>query len=312
MHTSFDWKPFVIAWFILILQHNRASVPVQPELEHHTRQYSDWSWVPMGEIAFADSVLAYDPGALGENTGDEPAEPFNNPSNVLGVPDTDTSSVRHLSLGNGGTVILLFRDNILYDGPGADLCFWMPDPSPEEAVVFISRDNQTFKRAGTISSANPLLDIKGAADPGLFYPIIKIRDNAFQGELDTPDLGADIDAVCAINTCKIHEYSADQLFKDLSTTLQEDAERILQPVIRDIQSHQEVQVLIEIHPESRGSMDFNLLLSQEWARILRDYLQEDLGLDAQFTAVAQAAPSYSYSPVQFINGRVQILIQYKP
>jgi hypothetical protein len=152
-------------------------------------QYStDWSWLSMGEVCFADSVIHYDPGAPGADTGDEPDPLFKNASLCLGPPDQLDNTLASVSLGSGGTLILEFTDNVFFDQPGPDLYFWMPDHQPEEAQVWISRDGAVFQNVGTVSSESPFLDISGAAKPGDFYTVLKIRDNPFQGDSNSPSL----------------------------------------------------------------------------------------------------------------------------
>ena len=270
------------------------------------------SWVPMIEIAWADSVIHYDPGAMGENTGNEPDIRYRNPNLALGPPDHSDSTFGTVALGNGGTLILQFRDNILYDGSGPDLCFWMPDSSAEEAVVFISRDGRSFSRAGTVSSDQPLLDIRSAAKAGQFYTFIKIRDNVFQGATDTPDQGADIDAACALHTGMIFQLASDKVFIGRGIDLQPEAGQVLADVIDVIQSRRQVQVLIEIFSNG-GMSDFNTLLTQQQAGVLRNFLRDTLSLPAEYTAVGMGSSHADavLSPDKALSGnRIQIFIQY--
>ena len=116
-----------------------------------------------------------------------------------------------------------------------------------------------------------------------------------------------------MHTSRIYEFSADKLFVELSESLQEDAGIRLNSVLSVIQSNHNVQVLIEIHTDSGGTPDFNLLLSQQWARMLQDFFQNNVKPDVRLTVVgmgSRKADSHALSDKTFINGRIVILIQY--
>jgi hypothetical protein len=229
---------------------------------------TDWSWLPMGEICFADSVLHYDPGRPGLNTGGEPDSKFTDPDRCLGPPSEAIKDF--VSLGSGGTLILQFNDNVVYDGPGPDLYFWIPDLIPVEATVWISRDGVVFLHAGRISSENPTLDLSGTAEPGEFYTQLKIRDDSAD-TLKNASLGIDLDAVASINNAIVTAIPADSLFSELN--LKPQAARYLKPVVQLINNYPGSAVLIEVHTRNSGAADFNLLLSQQQAKLIRDYLK---------------------------------------
>ncbi|MCJ7812896.1 hypothetical protein MUP95_06235, partial [bacterium] len=80
-------------------------IHVQPNslLEIGGRKYN----YPMGDISFVDSVVFYDPGAMGKGTGDEPNPEFQNPDMALGPPDyMINEDSNFVSLGRGGFIIL--------------------------------------------------------------------------------------------------------------------------------------------------------------------------------------------------------------
>ncbi|MFC1569057.1 OmpA family protein [bacterium] len=247
---------------------------------------TDWSWLSMGEVCFADSILLYDPGAPGADTGDEPDKAFQNPLFCLGPPNHSDSTDGMTALGSGGTLILEFTNNVFFDNTGPDLYFWMPDKQPDEAQVWISQDGVIFQRVGTVSSESPFLDISNVAKPGDLYTILKIRDNPFQGDSNSPSLGSDIDAVAAIHTAVVEVIPLATLFYPMQTFLKPEASEKLNPVADLIRQYPQGQVLIEVYTENIGMQNYNLLLSQQWAKVIRDYFIQDAHIqNVRYTAI---------------------------
>jgi len=258
------------------------STEIQPDFVYST----DWFWLAMGDLCFADSVLLYDPGAPGNGTGEEPDSVFQNAGYSLGPPDHQDSTNGFVSLGSGGTLILEFKDNVFFDQSGPDLYFWMPDTLPEEAQIWISQDGIIFQQAGIVSSEAPFLDISGVAEPGEFYTVIKIRDVFTQGGNDRPSSGSDIDAVAAIHTAIVKVLSTENLFDPMGTTIKKEASERLQSVADLIRKYPGGQVLIEVYTENIGTRDYNLLLSQKWAKEIRDFFLRDADIRVvRFSAV---------------------------
>ena len=252
---------------------------------------TDWSWLPMGEICFADSVLFYDPGKPGLNTGGEPDSRFTDPELCLGPPSENTTGF--VSLGSGGTLVLQFNNNVVYDGPGPDLYFWIPDSVPEEATVWISRDGVVFLHAGQISSESPFLDLAGVAVPGEFYTQLKIRDDSADA-VRKGSLGIDLDAVASINNAIIIPIPADSLFSELN--LKSEAARFLKPVVQTMNDYPGCDVLIEVYTKNSGAADFNLLLSQQQAKLIRDYLKfKERLVHYQYSAIGLGKQQF-YNP----------------
>ena len=91
----------------------------------------------MGDISFADSVVLYDPGAYGENTGDEPELRFRNASTALGPPDfIPDENTGFVSLGKGGFLILKFKLKVWFMEIFQTL-FVCPSPSSFRFPKFI-------------------------------------------------------------------------------------------------------------------------------------------------------------------------------
>lgn len=277
---------------------------------------SHWdSLFPMGSISFADEIVLYDPGALGSQTGEEPTSHFQNYTKALGPPDNenfrDTSFV---SLGKGGTLIIKFLDNVLVDGLGPDLKIFMMDSIVEEIKVWISQDNKIFHFIGFASSQNSTLDIQTGAEPGGIYPYVKLRDCANQGELSGPALGADIDAIGAINTAIYHSIPIDELFQSNRMALKSEANNILLPIIKEIDLYSQSHITLAAHSDNLGTEVFNLMFSQQWAWTLRDFLLEKADCsENQITAIGlgEAKPIVPNDSEnnRRINRRIEILIR---
>ena len=237
-----------------------------------TKSRIDDTVFPLGMISFADSVILYDPGAFGEGTGDEPEAKHQNQLAALGAPDYDgESDTGYVSLGINGTIVLKFTDNVLIDGPGPDLYIYEIGGEPEECLIWISQNGEIFIPVGKTSRANPGIDIQPYARSGVSYSYIKLRDNSERGDSDDPALGADIDAVGAINTAIQITIPADQLFTFKTSNLIDGAQEILSEIGQQIRSIPNAVVTIEAHTDTRGAEDFNLIVSQSQAAVIRNY-----------------------------------------
>jgi outer membrane protein OmpA-like peptidoglycan-associated protein len=237
-----------------------------------TKSRIDDTIFPLGIISFADSVVMYDPGAFGEGTGDEPEPKYQNQLLVLGPPDYDAEiDTGYVALGTNGTIVLKFTDNVLIDGPGPDLYVYEIGDEFEECLVWISQNGKIFLPVGRTSRTNPGIDIHPYAKPGVSYSYIKLRDNSERGDSDDPALGADIDAVGAINTAIRIIIQADRLFAFKTSNLTQEAPEILSEIAQQIRSIPHAIVSIETHTDTRGSEDFNLIISQSQAATIRNY-----------------------------------------
>ncbi len=268
---------------------------------------------PIGLYSFADSIVQYDPGALGLDTGGEPDPLFQRPDLALGIPDCSAdSSAGTVSLGSGGTLIIQFTDNVLLDGPGPDLCILFAD---SEAVnIWISQDSNIFRYAGKASIERPCIDILPYADRGFVYPYIKLRDDPLQGDEDDPALGADIDAVGAVNTAIHVVLSSASLFATGTSRLNPGLLDPFEEIAEKIRQIPRAHVTIEGHTDDLGNEDFNMLLSQQQAGKIRDYLMDTANIEnAEFTLTGRGSlrpvvPNNSENNRR-TNRRIEIFIQ---
>lgn len=240
--------------------------------DEQTKDRIDDAIFPLGIISFADSVVLYDPGASGEGTGDEPEPKYQNQLTALGAPDYDADiDTGYVALGTNGTIVLKFTDNVLIDGSGPDLYVYEIGGEAEECLVWISQNGKIFLPVGRTSRTNPGIDIQPYAKPGVSYSYIKLRDNSEREGRDDGSLGADIDAVGAINTAIRITIPADRLFTFKTSNLTEGAPEILSEIAQQIRSIPHAIVSIESHTDTRGSEDFNLIVSQSQAAVIRNY-----------------------------------------
>lgn len=287
--------------------------PVQPNnpLEDQNVEYD----FPMGEISFADSVVMYDPGAMGQGTGDEPDPEFQKPDRALGPPNAITEEdTGFVSLGRGGYIILKFTDNVLIDGPGSDLTIFETNSNPEDFFVWISRDGKIFLPLGEVKSDQPNIDIQSKAEPGVFYSYVRIRDDPDQGEEMGPSLGADIDAVAAIHSAVRKKIYSDQLFAGKTPNLSDQAPEILAGIANTIRQYLPATVSIEAHTDSWGAENYNLILSQQQAYEIRNYfLDREQLREVDYTVIGwgEMVPSVSNDTEEgrYENRRVEILIK---
>jgi OOP family OmpA-OmpF porin len=268
---------------------------------------------PVGTCSFADTVILYDPGSTGAETGGEPDTDFQKPESALGVPDWSADDrPGFVALGSGGTLILQFSDNVLLDGPGPDLCIFLADT--DDVNVWISHDGRIFHFAGRASRKKPCIDILPCAEPGFVYPFVKIRDDPLQGGETNPALGADIDAVGAVNTAMYFILPSDSLFQEGTSNLMEESGGLLEDIAAKIRRIPRAHVTIEGHTSDRGSEEFNLVFSQLQAGSIRDYLMDHAHIgNAEFTLIGRggripAAPNDSETG-RMRNRRIEVFIQ---
>ena len=159
--------------------------------------------------------------------------------------------------------------------------------------------------------------IKDFPKPGiLFYDITSVLFNpdAFKYCIDKMSEmygSINIDAVAAINNAIVSPIQADSLFMEL--TLKFLAPHHLEPVVQMLKSYPGSHVLIEVYTENSGSADFNLLLSQQQAKLIRDYLKFDQVMtDYQYSAVGLGNYQFFNPHLKLItDGGIAAIIIYK-
>lgn len=280
---------------------------------HVTEQIEPEITFLMGDISFADTVVLYDPGAFGEGTGDEPDVRFQNAESALGASDYDAGKdTGYVSLGKGGTLVLRFIDNVLIDGPGPDLHIF--ETSDEDVHVWISEDGNVFTPVDKATKIQRSLDIGPYIRPGMVYPFVKLRDDPYQGEQEGPSLGADIDAVGAINSAIRITIEADKLFPVKKSSFTEDASHWLSQIADTIRQVPKPHIDIEVYTDSWGTEDFNLIITQSQAATILNYFLDTEGLTEMTYSVlglGEADPRATNDTEEGrrLNRRVELLIR---
>lgn len=165
---------------------------------------------PDGEISFADSIISFAPG--GDTSGLHAATQY--PANALGIPDyssvgtcntNNAFECDYVTLGEGGTLIVSFVDNVLTGSGDTDFDLWIFEVGSdvEDTYVEISVDGTTWEAVGKVSGSTSGIDIDAYGfGVSSEFQFVKLIDDPLEGQRsgDGAFVGADIDAVGAIST----------------------------------------------------------------------------------------------------------------
>jgi hypothetical protein len=161
---------------------------------------------PQGAISFADAVVSYSPTA-------GPTLPHQGAFNALGVPNYNNVNscasqalCSFVTLGQGGSIVLRFVDNVL-TGSGtaaADLWIFEVGPDVEKTFIDVSTDGIVWTSVGFVGGATAGVDLDafgfGIASS---FAYVRLTDDPSVGGGGGATPGADIDAVGAISTRRI-------------------------------------------------------------------------------------------------------------
>lgn len=176
-----------------------------------------------GERSFADAVLLYEPGFGGGLIPTSPA--FGDPLSSLGTPDypvsSDSSTTGSISLGNGGRIILEFKDNLLTTSGGSAEDLFIFEVGPRREGTFVSLrptlntlsrldpagdiDGDGFFEVGTADGGTGGIDIDAFFSGDLAFDAVQLIDDPNQGPTTGTSVGADIDAVGAFSSAVVPE-----------------------------------------------------------------------------------------------------------
>ena len=164
---------------------------------------------PLGAISFADAVVSYMPGMVGS----QPTEPNRGAANALGLPDyagaincTTQVNCPYVSLGDGGSIVLQFVDNVLTGSDSSDLDLWVFEVGSdiEDTFVDVSFDGVTWSAVGKVFGSTAGIDLDafglGASD---IFRYVRLTDDTNADDQSGATVGADIDAVGAISTSAV-------------------------------------------------------------------------------------------------------------
>ena len=164
-----------------------------------------------GAISFADQVVDYSPNA----GGSPPTLVFQTPDSALGAPnDPDPGAepidgVATVSLGQRGSITVQFIDNLLTaSGDGQPDLIVFESGEIESVSVEVSRDGVQFVNVGTVGGLLNTVDLDqfgfNAQDR---FAFVRLTDNR-QGDVNSPSLGADIDAIGALSSVSVESFDA--------------------------------------------------------------------------------------------------------
>lgn len=203
--------------FFLILTFLCCAAPTQAEIISGID-------FPQGALSFADAVASYSPGP-----GPDPA--FVEPANALGVPDVNTTNglacflspstanCLFTSLGEGGSLILQFTDNLLTGsspsgsvvgvGDGFNDLYIFEVGVAESTSVEISANGTDWHNVGQIGGGGSGIGVfsygfdidKLGFGYGDSFSLVRIVDLLL--DPGTSPEGADIDAVAAISSVPV-------------------------------------------------------------------------------------------------------------
>ncbi len=177
-------------------------------------------YFPQGAISFADEVVSYNPEAGGSAV---PSAANADPTKALGAPQipgntavsacSDVNLCKFVSLGDGGSIVLKFTDNLLTgsDSPALDLWVFEVGPDVEDTHVEISKDGIVWYSVGTVYGTTSGIDIDAYGFTSSdHFAYVRLTDDTWEGGQTGPSVGADIDAVGAITTIPYQAPAAPQ------------------------------------------------------------------------------------------------------
>ncbi|MBR2995904.1 MAG: hypothetical protein IKF45_04270 [Lachnospiraceae bacterium] len=148
--------------------------------------------VPVG--AFAVEVMDFEHGKSWTKDKDN-----QDPDLVLGLPDSSNAaeSTGDLNLGGGGRVTVRLGEAV-YDGKGNDLYVFEVGPDVEATKVEVSSDLVTWYEVGIAEGRTAGVDLSGKVPKDETFQYVRLTDCNEDATGSYP--GADIDAVCGLNT----------------------------------------------------------------------------------------------------------------
>ena len=210
-------------------------------------------YLPLGNLSFADSVIAFTPG---EPIGRTPEKGLG-PSQGEASLETDCAL-----LGLGGTVTFFFGDNAITDINGPDLYVFEMGNDIEPTNLEISKDGVNWVDIGKIDGGTASLDISDFVRKGETFNYLKLTD------LKTgfgPPPGADIDAVAAIGGALRMNLDSAVLFETGKHVLKEEGILAIQELAEQMKNLQKGTITVEGHTDDVGSATTNKTLSQKRA-----------------------------------------------
>lgn len=260
---------------------------------------------PQGPRSFADEVVTFEAG------DPDAGQVSERPQTTLGPPDYNAQNdANYLTLGCAGSLVLAFTDNSLVDTPGPDLHIFEIGPHVEATGLAVSEDGANWIRVGRIEGGKSAVDIAPFTEPGATFRYVKLVDLK-QSCRDYP--GADIDAVGAIGSARTITLDSSVLFDTGEHELKEAAASALSAVAEELELYPQAEVTVSGHTDSVGSESDNLVLAQNRADSVVNFLSlspglEDLDVVAQSFGESRPIASNETEEGRQRNRRVQITV----
>lgn len=227
-------------------------------------------YLPLGNMAFADSVVSYIPGIP------TPLPLYIYPERALGEPDFNHyKDESFVSLGCKGQLTLQFISNGFIDIEGDDLYFFEVGPSVESFKIEISTDGEDWIYIGTLPGSNCSIDIgksQRVRTEQEVYHFVRITDLGDFCRGPTP--GADIDAVGAIGGVLKFNLSASVLFDSDKYEIKSEAKETLDKIQDILKLMPYAFVQIDGHTDGDASKTYNEILGENRALSVRNYLDK--------------------------------------
>ncbi|WP_282112555.1 OmpA family protein [Maribacter stanieri] len=208
-------------------------------------------YLPLGELSFADAVVAYHhPLLLTQQV-----------KNVLGEPDVlqgyDIEDITGIhSLGLGGTITVQFTDNALTDVNGPDLyIFEIGQIEPTD--LEISKNGKEWIHVGKIDGGVAEVDISPFVKQGELFYYVRLTDLKMKSGLP----GADVDAIAAIGAAMRLNLDSKVLFETGKSNLKPEGIIALKELAENIVVLKKGNVIVEGHTDDVGSAETNQKLS---------------------------------------------------
>ena len=219
-------------------------------------------YLPLGDLSFADSVVAFQPGKPEGRT----------PEKGLGPAQGNARALKDCAgLGIGGRLTLFFQDNAITDVNGPDIYVFEVGVI-EPTNLEISTNGVSWINVGKIEGGTAFVDIKEHVRPGEIFNYIRFTD--LDTWSDVP--GADIDAVAAIGGALRLNLDSAVLFETGSHILKEEGIIAVRELALQMKNLKKGTITVEGHTDDVGSDTNNKTLSQKRASSVASALRNVL------------------------------------
>ena len=208
-------------------------------------------YLPLGNLSFADSVVAFQPGKPEGWLPEAALGPAQGRANVY-----EECSV----LGIGGTLTLFFKDNAIIDVNGPDI-YVFEIGVIEPTNLEISKDGVNWIVVGKIEGGTAFVDIADYVKPGETFNYVRFTD--LDTWSDVP--GADIDAVATIGGALRLNLDSAVLFETGSHVLKEEGIAAIRDLAMQMKDLKKGTITVEGHTDDVGDSQSNQELSQRRA-----------------------------------------------